>query len=239
MSLDHKKVRYKNKYYAVIYINEPVVIDLDDYMIIQNLNKKWRYNKCKFISCLHNYDDTYKEVFLHEIIMALKQKSEGERRKHYPIIHINKIGVDNRRDNLIYDTIKKDIRKNTKKKRRTIVLPRASGINPNEIPTYVWYMKANGSHGDRFQVAIDDIKWKTTSSKNVSLREKLEEAKKFLRYLRKTRPNFFENYSMNGDYTKRGKELLDSYFAILKRAGYNNIEKPILNNTKRLLKPKN
>ena len=49
------------------------------------------------------------------------------------------------------------------KKKRTIKLPKSSGITPDDIPTYIWYVKETANHGDRFVVEIGDIKWKTTS----------------------------------------------------------------------------
>ena len=86
---------------------------------------------------------------------------------------------------------------NYKKKKRTVKLPEGCNIEPNELPTYIWYLKENGSHGSRFSVEVGNIKWKTTSSKKVSLRYKLEEAKKFLRELKKTNSDLFNKSSFN------------------------------------------
>ncbi len=230
MVLDYKKVRYQNKYYAVVTVKYkehvlPVVVDWDDINIIKKLDKKWKSNQYGFISCSHTCDDDTKEVFLHEIVVAMKMKSENKRRSDKPIVHINRIGLDNRRENLIYDEIDKEKNKNIKKKKRTITLPASSGIKPSEIPTYVWYMKPNGSHGDRFMIEVGDVQWKTTSSKKLSLRYKLEEAKKYLRELTKARGDLFEEYSMNGDYTKDGNELMETYYEIVHKAGFDNIKK--------------
>ena len=228
-NLEYKKIRHLNRYYAVIKVDYkehslPVVIDWDDINVIRKLNKKWRSNQFGFISCSHTYDDETKEVFLHEIIMAMKMKNENKKRTDKPIVHIDRIGLDNRRENLMYDEVDKDQNKNIKKKKRTISLPAESGIKPSEIPTYVWYMKPNGSHGERFMVDVGDVQWKTTSSKQLSLRYKLEEAKKYLRELTKSRQDLFEDFSMNGDYTKDGNELMKSYYDIVQRAGYDNIK---------------
>lgn len=240
--MDFEKIRYKNKYYAIIKIKYkdlelPIVIDWQDFAIIRSLNKSWKCNKHGFISCSHIIDGELKEIFMHEIIMALKQKSEGKKKLNIPIVHINRIGLDNRRENIIYDTPDKESNKNIKKKKRIIKLPNDSGINVNDIPTYVWYMKPNDTHGERFMVDVGDVQWKTTSSRKLSLKYKLEEAKKFLRDLKKTRPELFEDYSMNGDYTKEGLELLDGYYTIIHKVGYNHINKYIpKNNTDNLLK---
>lgn len=252
MSLDYDIINYKNKDYAVICINYkpkahenlpklielPVVVDVQDLPIIKKLNKKWKSNKFGFISCSHTYNNQTKEVYLHEIVMALKLKDSRKRKKDIPILHVNNIKLDNRRENLIYNKAGKDEKKNSKKKKRTVNLPSESGISPNELPTYVWYMKPNGSHGDRFMVDIGDVQWKTTSSKKLSLRYKLEEAKTYLRQLKRRRPDLFEDYSMNGDYTKKGKKLIDDYYSIVHLAGYDHIEKYIhKNKTNELLKP--
>lgn len=243
MGLSYDEVQHKNKKYIVLNvkykdIDLPVLIDKQDLKTIKRIDKKWKSNTYGFISCSHTTDDNdVKDVFLHEVIMALKMKDANESTQSKPILHINRIGLDNRRENLIYDVIKKDDNKNLKKKKRIISLPEECGININDIPTYVWYMKPNGSHGERFMVEVDDIKWKTTSSKKISLKYKLEEAKTYLRQLRSSNPDLFEEHSMNGDYTKAGKELIDSYYTIIEKAGYDHIKRFVPeDNTGKLLK---
>jgi hypothetical protein len=221
MSIKYKKIKYKNNNYAVIELSYkknllPVVIDYKFINNIKNLNKKWYCNKSGFISCKHNYNQKVHVVFLHELIMSLKDKKNINQ----PIQHINRISVDNRLSNLKFV---EDININYKKKKRTVQLPKKSGIDPNEIPTYIWYLKENGSHGDRFSVEISKIKWKTTSSKKVSLRYKLEEAKKFLRDLKENNNELFTTHSMNGEFNKIGKKRKNEYIEIIKLAGYDNI----------------
>jgi hypothetical protein len=243
MDLDYQKIRYKNTNYAVIPVHYkehklPTVIDWDDLPVIKKLNKNWKSNTYGFISCSHILDGELKEVFLHEVTMALKMKQNNTKRADKSILHVNRIGLDNRKENLIYDEIDKDTNKNIKKKNRTITLPSDSGLSIDDLPTYVWYMKPNGSHGDRFMVEVGDIKWKTTSSKKLSLAYKLEEAKKYLRELASARSDLFEDYSMNGDYTKDGNALMNDYYNIVEKAGYSNIkrENPT-KNTAEYLKP--
>ena len=86
-------------------------------------------------------------------------------------------------------------------------------------------MKPDISHGERFLVEVGDVSWKTTSSRNLSLKYKLEEAKKYLRNLKQKRPDLFEEYSMNGDLNKYGLEQLTSFFEISQNAGYTNLKK--------------
>lgn len=240
----YRKISYNGKDYAVCKLNYkehslPVTLDWNDYNHIKKLNKKWKCTQNGFISCSHTLDGQNKDVYLHELVMLLKNKEDGlNGREDRPIIHINRIGLDNRRENLMYDMHNKNYQKNLKKKRRTLELPSETGIQPDEIPTYIWYMKPDASHGERFMVNIGDVNWKTTSSNNMSLRYKLEEAKLYLRHLLRSRPDLMEEYSMNGDYNKGGKELSNSYYDIVHKVGFDNITRFIPEtNTMTLLQP--
>lgn len=238
-------VIYNLKKYGVMEISYndvkiPILMDYKDMVSIKRFNKKWSCSAKAYVSCMHNFGTNEKEVFLHEVIMGLTNKENNVPHKNVPIIHINKIGIDNRRINLMYDTANKNCYKNIKKKERTITLPENSGIDVTELPTYVWYLKPNDTHGDRFIVEIGDFRWKTTSSNKVSLRYKLEEAKTCLRNLRNTRPDLFEDYSMNGEYNKIGKLLLNSFYKIIYKCGYNHIKKlNVYNLTEQYLEPGN
>lgn len=238
-------VYYKRKKYAVMEINYkeklyPLVLDWKDYKIIKLMKKKWRCNSQRSILCTHKNGSNTKEIFIHDIIKTIDNKEKGiVNRIKKPIIHLNRVNFDNRRVNLIYDDKYKEYNKNFNKKKRTINLPKESGIIVDEIPTYVWYLKENDSHGERFIVSIGDIKWKTSSSKKLSLRYKLEEAKKYLREIKHNNPEIFENYSMNGEYTKKGKELIQSFKKIVEKAGYKINQYNINNITETFLKPVN
>ena len=91
----------------------------------------------------------------------------------------------------MYDTSDKEITKNLEKKARIINL-KGGGINANNLPSFVWYLKPDSSHGERFMVKLDSINWKSPSSKDLSLRYKLESAKQFLR---KATTNFIYKWS--------------------------------------------
>lgn len=227
MPLQGQRVRQGGKYYAVIEkrykdMALPILMDWDDYQAVKNIEKAWKCHRNGFISCQHQHGGSMKEVFLHELVMVLKNQTDGKEGDDKPILHLNRIGLDNRRDNLEYKSNDLSAR-TTKKKRRTVKLPEGCNIDPDDIPTYVWYLKPHGTHGERFGVEIGNVKWKTTASKNVSLEDKLEDAKEYLRHLKQRQPNLFAERSMNGDYTAKGKKLAESYRTIVKKAGYNNI----------------
>ena len=104
--------------------------------------------------------------------------------------HISKNGLDNRRDNLrVVDEAVAAA--GHAKKKRSVELPPMCGIKPEEIPKHIWYVQANGYHRDRFAIEFktEGILWKSTSSKLVSLQEKLDQAKAKLEDLYKLYPH--------------------------------------------------
>lgn len=129
-------------------------------------------------------DDTVKRkaFYLHNLIMkrdAFHGKGQSE-----TVDHITRNPLDNRRENLRILS-QSDQNVNQRKKARTIQLPEGSPIRPEDIPRHIWYVRANGNHGDRFAIEFktEGICWKTTSSKSVSLDEKLKQAKTKLKEL--------------------------------------------------------
>lgn len=225
------KFMYKNK-------TVPVVLDYDVYKKIKNFNKNWHINGKGFVVTSHQYNGVKKDIYMHDVVMRLIGNDGNDNNKNTsrPILHINTIGIDNRKCNLMYDDENKEITKNIKKKERTIVLPHEN-IDPDKIPSYVWYMKENNTHGERFSVDFGDVRWKSTASKKVSLKYKLEETKKYLRHLKNTMGDDFELFSMNGDLNIEGQNLLKSFIEISKIGGFENISNYVFpNNTEYYLK---
>jgi len=204
--------------------NVPVILDYAIFEQIKKLGKSWHItdNGCiaTIHKMIHNGDEIATELYLHDIIMKMNHMD-----KPNAILHINKLGIDNRIENLIYDTNDKNITKNIKKKKRVVELPYDSHIDPDCLPSYVWYNKEESTHGDRFVVDIGHIAWKSTSSKKLSLRYKLEETKKYLRNLKTTQPQIFLDHSMNGDLNLTGKKLLESFYEIANKANYTHLTK--------------
>lgn len=231
--MDAQKISFNRRDYAVIRRDYkgmvlPLVVDWGDYLRIDQLEKSWKCHKNGFVSCQHKYRGKIRDVFLHELVMVLKKENvDGARdgeddEENRPILHINRIGLDNRRSNLVYRG-QQTASRNTKKKKRTIRLPPESGIDPDTIPTYIWYLKPHGTHGDRFVVEVGEVRWKTTASKSVSLDEKLDQAKQYLRNLYLTRPQLFDERSMNGDHSRLGRRLAEEFQEIVRMAGYDHI----------------
>lgn len=122
-----------------------------------------------------------RELYLHNFLL--------KPRPHEAVQHISKNGLDNRRINLRLVDV--GTLNNQTKKRRNVELPIMCGIRPEEIPKHIWYVQANGYHRDRFAIEFktEGILWKSTSSKDVSLKEKLEHARDRLKELYEIYPH--------------------------------------------------
>ena len=125
----------------------------------------------KYIGCHITIHGSKKMLYLHNFILE-RFDFPGKGAKE-SVDHINRNGLDNRKCNLriVSQAIQNT---NQKKRARTAQLP--EGIT--ELPKHIWYVKANGVHGDRFCIELktEGIKWKTTSSKKVSIHDKLKQA---------------------------------------------------------------
>jgi len=227
--LDTSHVSFRNKNYTVIkipYKKEivPIVLDKKIYNKIKSYDGTWNIN---------NYGNVYtlkdnKILFLHEVVYIL----HNNKKNNVPLVHLNKIGLDNRIENLITDGKNKEIRKNLNKKSRTIEL---ENIDVSRIPSFVWYLKPDATHGERFQVELGDIKWKCTSCNKLSLKYKLEETKKYLRQYKQRNPIEFEKHSMNSDMNIYGLNNKKDFYKIIEKAGM-FFEYNLINNTDELLK---
>jgi len=236
---DNIDITYNNKKYSIIKVpykryKVPILLNKDIYTTINGYNKNWTLNSAGYLYTTINN----KSIYLHDIIYKLTKLNKlndkynlSKKDNKYHILHINKIPLDYRIENLMEDRPNKNIKKNLQKKSRTIKL---KNINVDSIPSFIWYMKDDGVHGERFQIDLGDIKWKTTSSSELSLRYKLEEAKKYLRqYKIKNNVNFLEN-SMNSDLNTHGIKLKQEFYKILEK---NNMyyDYSFTNNTDKLL----
>ena len=124
-------------------------------------------------------DGSRKVLYLHNFVMdRLTFPGKGTTES---VDHINRNGLDNRKKNLrvVTQSIQNT---NQRAKPRRAELPEGCGIILSDLPKHVWYIKANGAHGDRFGIDIKmrNIKWKSSSSKSMTLLQKLDETKEKL-----------------------------------------------------------
>ena len=179
----YSEVTYNNKDYVVGSLkskNDMVqfVFDKDDYDKVKD--KSWHRASNAYISHGVIVEGKKKELYLHNVVMnRLDHTGKGSTET---VDHINRNGLDNRKENLrILTQTGQNL--NQKRKERRVELPETFPIKADDIPKHVWYIKPNGSHGERFGIDFktENIKWKTTSAKDVSIQEKLQLAKEQLK----------------------------------------------------------
>jgi hypothetical protein len=158
------------------------VIDAADFPLVEG--HKWHLSSNHYIAttvataaaaaqdCSGAAAPRKKEVYLQNLLL---QPPAG-----MAVQHISRNGLDNRRCNLRLVEASHLVHANAvTNKKRTTELPPLCGLQPTQIPRHVWYVQANGYHGDRFAIELksEGYLWKSTSSKKVSLQEKLEQTR--------------------------------------------------------------
>jgi hypothetical protein len=188
--ITYKEVVYNGNEYIVGTLTckgKPIkyVFDKDDLDKIHG--KSWHYASNAYISHGVIVEGKKKELYLHNVVMGrLDHTGKGSTET---VDHINRNGLDNRKENLrLLTQTAQNL--NQKRKGRHVELPEDSPIKAEDLPKHIWFIKANGSHGDRFGIDLktEGIKWKTTSSTKVSLQDKLHAAKEKLSELYKLYP---------------------------------------------------
>jgi hypothetical protein len=210
--IDYNFVKYNDKEYVVGTIQHngddvKFIFDKEDFPKIEK--RPWHLSSGKYIGSTFYLDGGVKlELYLHNLIMD-KITFDGKGAKE-TVDHINRNGLDNRKENLrIITQSQQNI--NQSKKIRTVILPEECNIKPNEIPKHIWYVRANGLHGDRFAIEFktEGICWKTTSSKKIDILQKLQDAKEKLKEFYIKFPHLNPEYEID-----RCKELNESFTKI-------------------------
>ena len=216
-TIKYTNISYLNKDYvvgAVSFKNEYLkfVIDKEDFDKVDGYS--WHKSSNNYISQGVIINGKKKEFYLHNLVLNIFDfPGKGSKES---VDHINRIGLDNRKENLRVIT-QSEQNLNQSKRNRRIELPEDSGLTTNDIPKHIWYVKANGNHGDRFAIEFktENITWKTTSSKNVLLKDKLQAAKDKLQEYYIKYPYLNPN---NEETNRKIKELSDSYNKIIELA---------------------
>jgi hypothetical protein len=211
--IDYKFVIYNNKEYVVGLIQHNgkdvrFVFDKDDFEKVEQ--RPWHVSSGKYIGSTYYLIGGVKlELYLHNFVMN-RMAFNGKGQKE-SVDHINRNGLDNRKENLRLITQSQQ-NMNQPKKKRNVILPENCGIQPDEIPKHIWYVRAQGNHGERFAIEFktEGICWKTTSSKTVSLQQKLEQAKVKLAELYEQYPHLHPEYEL-----EKQKELESSFNYII------------------------
>lgn len=218
--IDYKFVSYNNNDYVVgtIQHNGEDIKFVFDKDVYEKINERsWHVSSGVYIGSTFYTEDEVKnkkELYIHNLIMGrLDFPGKGATET---VDHINRNGFDNRKENLrIISQSQQNM--NQTKRERNITLPEGCGIDPVDIPRHIWYIKAHGAHGDRFAIEFktENLCWKSTSSKKVSLSKKLEEAKAKLQELYAQYPHL---NPFNAEKIQKEQSLADSFHEIIEMA---------------------
>jgi len=149
----------------------PILFKIDKDDLEKVKSRQWfSATNGKYIGSHIVIEGRKKILYLHNFIMnRIIFPGKGTKNS---IDHVNRDGLDNRKENLRLITQTQQ-NLNQKKKERRVNFP--EGIT--ELPTHVWYVKANGAHGDRFCIEFksENFKWRGTSSKAITIHDKLKQ----------------------------------------------------------------
>lgn len=205
MKNEYKLVALNDVIYVVAFDKKrkPFVFDFDRLQTLPNV--RFHVNTYGYVI----FSNESSKELLH-IYLSTDPSIDGE-----SIDHINRIPSDNRKSNLRVANRHIQRKNQVRNRSSTTDCP----LDLSSIPSYIWYVKANGNHGDRFCVEIGDYVWKTTSSKQFGVKYKLEEAKKHLRHLIQNNSELFCDTPFHGELSEQAKQLKEEYIEILSRAG--------------------
>jgi hypothetical protein len=179
----YKDIDYNGLKYIILSIlkngnNYSSIIDYEDGEKVKKYS--WHIASENYVASTVYIDKIKKELYLHNFIMnRLTFEGKGQIET---VDHINRNPLDNRKKNLRFLS-QSEQNLNQKTKERKIIFPEDFPIKANDIPKHIWYVKANGGHGDRFAIEFktENLIWKGTSSKKVKIEDKLFEAKEKLK----------------------------------------------------------
>lgn len=214
-------VSYEGKEFYVGYIpNKELLFVFDAEEKDKVIDKIW---------CINNNYLANSKKFLHRIIMNANEYTGKN-----PVDHINRIPRDNRKENLRLTSTSENVR-NRDKMKRNADLPIDCGILPDDIPKNIWYIKDEGEgknkHGERWCLEIkglpkdnDKFKngkfvWKSTSSRDVSLKVKLEQTIQKLKELREEYPAIKLTTTLENEDNMR-EDLVKSFNDILNLSSF-------------------
>ena len=241
--INHEIIDYKGVKYIVCYcpFKEDHILFVTNYesdkFYKDLVTKAWHFmSDGGYIGHTYYLDDGSKrELYLHNY--AVNKLTHDGKGQHYTIDHINRIGRDNRKENL-RELSQSHQNINQKKRDRIVNLPEDCDIDPNDIPKNIYYKAASGAHGEQFYIEIktpeiveilckndeDDLiqsrfRWFGTKIKTLDLRVKLQHAINKLQELKKTYPQIVHLLE-DIDNIKERNELIQSFNDILDLTTY-------------------
>lgn len=217
---DYEVVPYKNKKYCVCRYkkrdgtNRLYVIDSNQLYNMLDESETW-YEINGQIGCTKMVNGKSKCCYLHNLILP-------KRHRCHKIRHINGCKHDLRRCNL--QTVDMSQINEYAQRDRKCKLPVTSGIKNEEIPKCVYYCKPQSGHGEMFIIEFkkDGKKyiWKSSSSRDVSLSDKLIEIKKKLIDISAQFPELMKDKNVLENISDKQVLLMEDFNNIIKSSNY-------------------
>jgi len=205
--------------------NIPKLFVIDESDKIKVINKRWYLSNVGYIAKQIILNNDRKRLMLHNYIMnRMEFPGKGPLES---IDHINRIKTDNRKENL---RLISQSEQNINQGMRRSKLSNDCEIRSEDIPRYVRYCKNHGRYADRFCIDLHrnaELKlkrWYSSENKKLSLRFKLEQTKKYLRYLKQKYPIKFNKLCIEYEYFDDVLQSRKDYNAILKLSGYSCVK---------------
>lgn len=187
---------FKGKYHDESLTIIPVIIDANDYEIINKLS--WSYDNGEIVNRRFN-----EKITMHWYILTNNGMTVC---RNMIIEHINGINSDNRKINLRI-VKRSDMVKKTKKKRTT----NSISEDVNKMPMYLQYYQ------NKFCIEINGKIYTCPTNKVLSDKDKYLLAKIKLKHILDEQPKLRDG--INGDLPKESIILYDEFFDILEKSG--------------------
>jgi len=220
MIIEIRKVSFKGKFYAVYKYrfndeDRLFVTDWEDRDKMLEAHANW-YQINNYIGYKEEINHITITYYLHNLIMDKKQG--GGKGQKFTIDHINRNTRDNRKENLRLISQSRQ-NENQGRRKRIVVLPDDCGVDVKDIPKCVYYVKPNGKHGDGFVLELkkDGARktWKSTRSKEITLKDKLIQIKKIILDISDTYPELLEDKAIIENYTDQQITLMRDFNQII------------------------
>ena len=188
------KDNQNNEYYIMHIIDKIYTkFSIKDYYKVMNYEgdrPTWYMHSSLYIASMFTKNDKKVTVYLHQYIMDVHFEDNSNMKK--TIDHINRDKLDNRRENLRFATMTEQNLNKDKQKRQKNACKLPDEIKQTDLPIHICYNKRcydkqNNKWREFFTIGKNHPKltksWASSKSNNVSIHDKLEQAKLKLQHL--------------------------------------------------------
>lgn len=187
------KVSENGSIYYIMHIYNDIytkfsIEDLNKIINFMNTRPTWGFSN-DYVKTNISINNENKVIYLHQYIMNSHLENNSDMKK--TVDHINRDKLDNRRENLRFASMTKQNLNKGKQKRQKNASDLPDGIQQTDLPIHViynnrCYNKDKNSWREFFTIEnhpkLDKV-WATTKSNNVSIQDKLDQAKLKLKHL--------------------------------------------------------